>query len=59
MREQEAAWPKGFKETRCEYKARLRRTALTLPERVVGKAVADMERRVQELKKAKGMYFEE
>ena len=59
MREQEAGWPNGFKESRCEYKARLRRTALSLPEQVVGKAVADMERRVKELKKAKGMYCKE
>ena len=59
MREQERDWPSGFKESRVEYKARLRRTALGLPRSVVGKAVADMERRIKELKKAKGMYFEE
>ncbi len=59
MREQEKHWPKDFKESREEYKARLRRTALGLPRSVVGKAVADMERRVRALKEAKGMYFEE
>ena len=53
------ARPKGFKESRDEYKARLRRTALGLPRSVVGKAVADTERRVKALKDAKGMYFED
>ena len=59
MRQQEQGWPSDFKESRDEYKARLRRTALSLPRSVVGKAIADMQRRAQELKKAKGMYFEE
>ena len=59
MREQEKHWPKDFKESREEYKARLRRTALGLPRSVVGKAMADIERRVRALKEAKGMYFEE
>ena len=56
MRKAEKQLPKGFKESREEYKARLRRTALALPRSVVGKAVGDMERRVRELQKATGMH---
>ena len=59
MREAEKHWPNDFKESRDEYKARLRRTALSLPASVVGKAVADMQRRALALKNAKGHHFEE
>ncbi len=59
MREAERKWPVGFKESREECKARLRRTALGLPKSVVGKAVVAMKRRLQKLKAAEGMYFEE
>ena len=59
MREAERKWPAGFKESREEYKARLRRTALGLPKSVGGKAVMAMKRRLQKLKAAEGMYFEE
>lgn len=59
MRATERARPKDFKETRDEYKARLRRTAMGLPSAVVRKAVHDMARRVQLLKEAQGHYLEE
>ncbi len=59
MRAQEREWPAEFKESRRGYKARLRRTALGLPKSVVGKAVKAMKRRLEKLKVAKGMYFDE
>ena len=37
----------------------MRRTALGLPKSVVGKAVKAMKRRLEKLKVAKGMYFDE
>ena len=59
MCEAERKWPAGFKESRKEYKGRLRRTALGLPKSAVGKAVMAMKWRLQKLKAAEGMYFEE
>ena len=59
MRAQERKWPAAFKESRLEYKLRLRRTAMGLPKSVASKAVADMKPRLAALKAAKGRYFEE
>ena len=53
MRIQERDFPKK-KETKTEFMARLRHTALTLPTAVVQKAVRDMHRRVRLVVKFKG-----
>ena len=45
MRQTEASWPKGKKESVDEFKARLRKTALGLPTSLVKKCVGDMRRR--------------
>eukprot|EP00973_Karenia_brevis_P013022 1767985-Karenia_brevis.AAC.1 len=49
LRKQEAAFPNSKKETMAQFTARLRRTALRLPEPLVTKAVISMKRRVKEL----------
>jgi len=54
MRAQERNFAKNYRETKEDFLARLRRTALGLPTNVVKKAVMDMEVRVALLKKAKG-----
>ena len=41
-------------ETVAEYKARLRRTALDLPEELVTKAVRSMPKKIKEVRDAKG-----
>ena len=58
MREQEAKW-KSKKETREEYLARLKKTALALPEGVVQKMVRGMKARCERLYTAKGGHIEE
>ena len=45
MRAAEQGFPKGFRETKAAFVARLRRTALGLPEAEVTKAVQSMRRR--------------
>ena len=57
MREQERAFSVKKKETKEEYLARLRRTALGLPASVVKRAVMDMHRRVRLAVAAKGAVF--
>lgn len=59
MRRQEKHWAAGKKETRPAYMARLRRTAMRLPETFVRKSIGDMARRCQRLYKAQGCHFEE
>jgi hypothetical protein len=59
MRAQERSFKKSKKETATEFKARLRRTALSLPESVVKKAVADMHRRTLEVLKEEGGLIKE
>lgn len=54
MREQEASFPSGFKESEAAFLKRLRRTAMNLPEPLVTKAVGDMQRRMKELVGKKG-----
>ena len=59
MRLQESRWPKAKKETRAEYKARLRRTALRTSTAFVKSAVRDMARRCKLLVKVKGWHIDE
>ena len=59
MRAQEKAFPKTKKESRAQCKARLRRTAMGIPERVVRKAVSDMRRRVRMVVAAEGGHINE
>ena len=59
MRAQEKAWPGSKKETRKEFLARLRRTAMRLPSSFVRRAVGNMAHRCEKLKAAKGSHFEE
>ena len=58
MREQQAKFLEGKKETKEKYMNRLRRTALALPTSVIKKAVGDMSRRVALVSKAKGNLIE-
>ena len=59
MRAEEKSFAKGKKESPDEYKARLRRIALTVPRAVVEKAVGDMRRRAQAVVQAGGALFKE
>ena len=59
MRKQEASWPSDKKESADEYKQRLRKTALGLPQSYVAKCVGDMARRCGQLFKRKGQLFRE
>jgi hypothetical protein len=59
MRLQEQSWPQSKRETRAEYKARLRRTALRTSKAFVQSAVKDMARRCALLVQEKGWHFEE
>ena len=59
MRKQEAAMGAKRRESAAEYKARLRRVAMSLPQKTVTKAVQDMHRRVNLLHAAKGNLFTE
>ena len=59
MRAQEASFPSGKRETQAEFLARLRKTALGLPQREVGKAVQDMRRRVALVLARNGKLFTE
>ena len=59
MRLQERSFPKGKKETKDAFKARLRKTALGLPQSLVKKCVCDMRRRCQLIAKAKGGLIKE
>ena len=59
MRAQEKAWADSKKETRKEFLARLRRTAMRLPSSFVQRAIGNMTHRCEKLKAAKGFHFEE
>ena len=59
MRVQEKAFPKSKKESRAQFKDRLRRTALGFPKSVVRKAVSDMHRRVRMVVAAEGGHINE
>ena len=59
MRKQELTWRKSKRESRVDYMARLRRTALRLPSSFIKKSMGDMKRRCQRLYAAGGGCFEE
>ena len=59
LRKQEAEFPKNKKESKLEFLARLRHTALTLPPSVVTKAVRSMKRRCQMIAEKKGYLIDE
>ena len=59
MRAQEREFPKNMKETKAEFLARLRRTALNLPTAAVQSAVEDMHRRVRLCAKYRGRQYVE
>ena len=59
MRKQELTWRRTKRETRKGYLARLRRTALRLPEVFINKCIGDMKRRCERLYVAAGGFFEE
>lgn len=59
MRKQELTWRKSRRETRVDYIARLRHTALRLPRTFINKSIGDMKRRCQRLYAAGGGFFEE
>ena len=59
MRKQELKWPATKTETRGQYLARLRRTAMRLPARFINGSIQDMQRRCGRLHAAKGRNFEE
>ena len=59
MRKQESSWPSDKRESADEYKKRLRKTALGLPESFVSKCVGDMARRCNLLVKRRGKLFRE
>ena len=58
MRDQEASFKKGCKETMDSWKARLRKTAMSLPKAVVKEAVMDMKVRVKKCVNAERGLFE-
>jgi hypothetical protein len=59
MRKQEKKYPKSWRETRAQYIARLRRSAMNLPQSFIDNSIGDMVRRCQRLYKAKGGHFQE
>ena len=59
MRKQEASWPTEKRESADEFKQRLRKTALGLPESFVTKCVGDMARRCKQVFERKGKLFRE
>ena len=59
MRAQEKRWPSKKRETRKDYLARLRRTALRLSRGFVDRAIGNMKERCRRLYDAKGGLFEE
>ncbi len=59
MRAQEAKWPSAKKETRDQYLARLRRTALGLPRSYIDKVFGNIAHRLRLVKDAKGGHFPE
>ena len=59
MRAQEKAWPKIKRETRKQYLARLKRTAMNLPTEYINKIIGNMAVRCDACRKAKGGHFAE
>ena len=59
MREEEQGWPRSKTETRDQYLARLRRTALGLPKKFIQESLQNMKTRCERLWKAEGGNFEE
>ena len=59
MRKQEQKYPKSRRETRAQYIARLRRSAMNLPQSFIDNPIGDMVRRCQRLYNAKGGHFQE
>ena len=59
MREQEKRWPQAKRETRKQYLARLRRTALRLPSRFITESIGNMQKRCELLHEARGGHIEE
>ena len=59
MRRQEQKWAKGKRETRAQFAARLRRTAMRLPKDFIAASVSDMKRRCERILEAKGGLIEE
>jgi len=59
MRAQERRWPASKKEARATFLARLRRTAMNLPQQFVDDAIGDMKRRCRLVLEAKGGHIEE
>ena len=59
MRAQEATWPDDKRETAEEFKARLRKTAMGLPEALVTRCVGDMAHRCRETFARAGKLFAE
>ena len=59
MWEQEKDWPKSKCETRKEFLARLRHTAMTMPSEYITKIVGALARRCGQVVEAKGGHFAE
>ena len=59
MRKTEARWPKDRLETRVQYLARLRRTAMRLLASFIDRSIGDLRRRCARLYDARGGNFEE
>ena len=59
MRAQERSWPKSKQETRAQYIARLRRTAMSMPSEYVTKIIGALRRRCQLVVDYKGGHFPE
>ena len=59
MRKQEQRFPEDKVETRSQYLARLRRTALRLPSRFIRASIQGMQLRCARMFDAKGLHFEE
>ncbi len=59
MRAAEAKWPVGRRETRKQFLARLRRTAMGLTPGFINSSIASMRRRCRLLYEAQGRHFED
>ena len=59
MRQQERKFAKNKKETRAQYIARLRKTAMSLPKKVIDDMIASLAKRSKLLLQSKGHHFQE
>ena len=59
LRSQESTFPKNKKESKAEFLRRLRRVALSLPPRLVGKSVRSMRRRCKAIEANGGYLIDE